>query len=636
MGCCFGVNEINDNTTNHDHEENKICDHIESLFNSCITNQSTHTETEKLLKLIAMNEKTETFAFNYLKKIQPQTGNKLKVDGDEHKSDDETNPNLKSARTLEKRLSNFEDKIYTPSNINELIDKVQHAVNSSQKIKAMGSRYAFSNITFSDDLLIDMYTGLNDPNMNINHESLNKYGQEIYNQNNLHLCQSGASIEAIQESLWPKTERHSLINKQTNFKYKALRDVPGYHKLCFGGCINVGATGEGTPFVQNNDKNSGSMTNQILAYSMIIIDENSNVRLVQIEPSIDNGAIHDAVSWKKQFPDISLIQNDDTFEAGLISIGLLGIVYSYYILLTDAYFVEEKRYMLSYNEFKNTEWDNLRQQILNNEIVALEYLLTPYKRLHGEFEGDHILTISTYCETNKIPLTTNKSVFSGENAPAFIIQSAAVTINWLTRILPDIIPFVTEMYLRTIIHDGVVKPCTDLGSVGGSANSTPSKTSGFAFSYNKNKLFNFMDDWIKLMNDIRRNDKNQITPFPLAVRFSSYKSKGLLNMFNSQHNGYFWCENIIPHFDATNSNITATVENVDEILYQVQLLSMKKPYFGNPHWGLHLVLKQNENIFKNIDKDKFNKFINIYKRYNKTETFSNEFTKQSILDDIHR
>eukprot|EP01084_Bolivina_argentea_P252084 423047_1 len=601
-------------------------------------------DIDELLQLITENEENEKLAFEQLQMLAKKRFNltKIDVDGDEKKSSHETQPSLQfDNTTLELRLRHFNESIYIPSSIDELIIRMQNSVNNNQTIKAMGSRYAFSEITFTNKngLLIDMYNGLNDPNMEINTESLSQYGNKILKERNLHLAQTGASFEMILEILWPEEKRRELINSDTGLTYKVLTDITGYNQLSVGGVISTGSSGTGTPFINNNGKNYGSIVNQVIAYSMIIIDENKKVRLVQIEP--ETNPIHDAKKWNNKFPNIELIQDDDIFEAGLISLGLLGVIYSYYFLLEDAYFIEEIRYMISYSELKNKEWKKLEKKINNNEIERLMIWLSPYTTLDHRFNSSPPLLISTYSRTNeKPPKEFNLKNSAGQALPGWFIKTSALVSVWLTRILPEIIPIVSQMTLQSTDHDDLIRPAIESYTFG-QANSTPVKANGFGFNYNEEIFFEFFDEWIKLMNQIRYKNRNQVSALPIAIRFSSNKSKGLLNMFNhptnnENNNAYFWIEMVMPNFEGKEQNVTATIENANGLLKNVQELSMNNPFNGNPHFGLNLFLDKNnpKEIFKNFNKDKLNKFIKIYKKFNKTKTFSNKFTKESGLDDM--
>lgn len=161
-------------------------------------------------------------------------------------------------------------KFIRPSSLQELESEMQKAVDKNQKIKAMGSRYAWTNVTFTDGLCIDIYNSLNKPKLQIDNNCFNKYGKDLYGQNNLLLCEAGANVKEIHELLWPKGRRRFLVNKQQK-PYKMIPDIPGYDDLCIGGLIQSGGYGLGTPY------HYGSFVNHIRSFCMLIVDDKRKV-----------------------------------------------------------------------------------------------------------------------------------------------------------------------------------------------------------------------------------------------------------------------------------------------------------------------------------------------------------------------
>merc|ERR1712228_1095940 len=126
-------------------------------------------------------------------------------------------------------------KLIAPKSLNELEQEMQSAVNQNYKIRAMGSRFSWTNITFTDGLLIDFYnSSLNEPKLSMNSECFNKYGKDLHSQSNLLHSECGATIKDIHNILWPKGRRRYLVNKQQK-PYKMIPDIPGYEDLCIGG-----------------------------------------------------------------------------------------------------------------------------------------------------------------------------------------------------------------------------------------------------------------------------------------------------------------------------------------------------------------------------------------------------------------
>ncbi len=125
-----------------------------------------------------------------------------------------------------------------------------------------------------------------------------------------------------------------------------LSDVPGYHQISVGGAVNCGGSGYGsiTQF--------GNFANMIVSFCMAVIDSNTKkVKYIQIEKS--NG-IHDAEKWEQKYGNtFQLIQDDNMFNSNMISLGINGIHYSYFIKVIDAHFLKEVRMLMSFSQFKH-------------------------------------------------------------------------------------------------------------------------------------------------------------------------------------------------------------------------------------------------------------------------------------------
>eukprot|EP01084_Bolivina_argentea_P133677 235930_1 len=293
------------------------------------------------------------------------------------------------------------DKLYKmirPSSLEELQSEMQIAVHKNKTIRAMGSRFAWTNITFTDGLLIDLYnSGLNRAKLQIDNTCFNKYGKDLHSQNNLLLSESGANIREIHELLWPKGRRRYLVNKQQK-PYKMIPDIPGFDDLCIGGLIQSGEYGIGTPY------HYGSFVNHIRSFRMLVVDDKKEVRQIQVEPSPDNGAIHDAYKWCRKYPNVQLIQNDSAFHALLVSLGTCGVMYSVFIELMDAHYLYERRFMMSWKQFKRKKWKSVDKKCKNGDIVRLQLYISPYLTYDKRYRESPPVIINTYEYTEEMPM----------------------------------------------------------------------------------------------------------------------------------------------------------------------------------------------------------------------------------------
>ena len=216
-----------------------------------------------------------------LNKLRSQTSTKPS-DSDSKSEEEDTNAN-KDKKVKNKNellpLSTLSDrfpwnelyKVIRPQSLGGLEAEMQSAVNQNYKIRAMGSRFSWTNIAFTDGLLIDFFnSSLNAAKLSMNTDCFNKYGKDLHSQCNLLHSECGATIGDIHNILWPKGRRRYLVNKQQK-PYKMIPDIPGYEDLCIGGLIQSGGYGIGTAY------HYGSFVNHIRSFCMLIVDPHKKV-----------------------------------------------------------------------------------------------------------------------------------------------------------------------------------------------------------------------------------------------------------------------------------------------------------------------------------------------------------------------
>ena len=110
-------------------------------------------------------------------------------------------------------------------------------------------------------------------------------------------------------------------------------------------------------------------------------------QLYRIEPA--NG-ISDPALFNEA--DIILVQNDDDFYSVLVSLGCMGIVYSYILCVEDLYWLEEKKIMEKWSDIK----PKLKDKSLLKEGRHVMVLVNPY-----ETNGDHSCLVTRITPTPK-------------------------------------------------------------------------------------------------------------------------------------------------------------------------------------------------------------------------------------------
>ncbi|KAL1871939.1 hypothetical protein Daus18300_004575 [Diaporthe australafricana] len=211
-----------------------------------------------------------------------------------------------------------------PTSLDQLVVIINDADASKQRVRAVGSGHSTSDITRTDNAV------LVDPHemaavLEVDPGTLNQRG-------------SGMSLIRVQSGILIKD-----LNQKLDDQGLALTHMPAYDGQTISGAMNTGTHGSGALW--------GPMVSMVRSIVMVV--ENGTV--FQIEPS--NGAITDPTKFSGKLSEVSdvsvfLVQNDDWFHAAQVSMGCLGVIYSYTIEVTAAFHVSENRTAVRWEDIK--------------------------------------------------------------------------------------------------------------------------------------------------------------------------------------------------------------------------------------------------------------------------------------------
>ena len=147
----------------------------------------------------------------------------------------------------------------------------------------------------------------------------------------------------------------------------------GWPPLSLGGSISVGAQGWGTPF----NPHRGSIPNGVRSIHLITFDADGQIKEYMIECSVgntDNPPIFDADKFAAAHDPakFELIQDDDVFNCALVSVGLYGVIYAFYLRVEDAFFVKQLHHLTTIEDLKTnkkTGFDTIAQKIQTNPAI---------------------------------------------------------------------------------------------------------------------------------------------------------------------------------------------------------------------------------------------------------------------------
>lgn len=220
----------------------------------------------------------------------------------------------------------------TPTSLGELVAIINDAGSKNQRVRAVGSGHSTSDITRTDGgILIDPRQM--DAILDIDPATIN---QASGGGTNLIRVQSGILIRNL--------------NQQLEGRGLALLHMPAYDGQTISGAMSTGSHGSGAKW--------GPMPSSMLRSIVMVV---GNGTVFQIEPAASAGGapITDPTRFPGALPEapgvpVVLLQNDDWFRAAQVSMGCLGVIYSYTMEVTAAFHVSENR--------TATRWEDVKGQ----------------------------------------------------------------------------------------------------------------------------------------------------------------------------------------------------------------------------------------------------------------------------------
>lgn len=212
-----------------------------------------------------------------------------------------------------------------PTTLNQLVAIINDAGGKKQRLRAVGSGHSTSDITRTDGgILIDPHQMA--AIMDVDTAALNPLG-------------STTSLIRVQSGILIKD-----LNQQLDSRGLALVQMPAYDGQTISGAMSTGTHGSGAKW--------GPMASMLRSIVMVI----GNGTVLQIEPA--NGGITDPSKFTGTLPEapgvpVVLLQNDDWCNTAQVSMGCLGVIYSYTIEVKAAFHVSENRTAMRWEDIED-------------------------------------------------------------------------------------------------------------------------------------------------------------------------------------------------------------------------------------------------------------------------------------------
>ncbi len=333
--------------------------------------------------------------------------------------------------------------------------------------------------------------------------------------------------------------------------------------------------------------------------SMVLVAGNG--KAYRIEPS---GGISDPALFNET--GLTLVQNDDDFYSTLVSLGCMGIIYSYILKVESIYWLEENKVMAKWSDIK----PKLKDKSLLKEARHVMVLINPY-----ETNGDHSCLIT---RINKTPKPSN--IF-WRDARNFIITHVSewLITYWITRLLFRLFlkrtPKRIDSSMKFLRDNSYIGKSYDVLFQGLQFLKEKSFDAEFAFDVENNSFLDCLDGLFKTAAHFAEKGKIYQSA-PIGLRFVQ---AGPAYLSPNYHHSVCYVDTPV---------LKGTV-GADELLeaYQESMFACG----GFPHWG-----KKNFKLSAHLEKiektfPKFPVWKSVQKKYDPEQLFTNLYTERFQL-----
>lgn len=466
-----------------------------------------------------------------------------------------------------------------PKDLAELISIITTAGAQGQRVRAVGAGHSMSDVARTDDAVL-VYADQFDAVTDVNSSTLSSLGSSLSLMN----VQSGIHIKDL--------------NTELDNRGLALTHMGAYDGQTISGAFSTGTHGSGAAW--------GPMASMIR--SIVLVAENGTV--YQIEPA--NG-ITDAAKFPGHLPEapgtpVVLKQDDDWFNAAQVSIGCLGIIYSYVIDVTPAFNIAENRTSIRWEDvkaqFAPELWNPLPAPLA--EFDHFELVISPY----ANDDGTHTLIWTERNRVGQTPPRGERQDFTGR-----IVENIGIifqaTLAEILNLVPALVPTAINSALDSLVDDEA--PYIDKSFIVYKALATDLelKAHGLELHFPAQNLVATIDTILESFKNAA-DQKDLYIAGPIGIRFTA-PSTALL----APESGRLTAT-------AEMDNIVGIDEGV-ELLQQVMAEVTGADRSIRVHWGLELetVTAQDARDWYGTNLDTW---LGLYRQLNPNGMFNNKFT----------
>lgn len=414
---------------------------------------------------------------------------------------------------------------YTPESLEEIVSIVREAESLGVAVRPIGSSHSWSDVCVTPDFQL-LPTGIDQP-LTLDTS----------------LLKSSANVSTLVEV--ESGIRLRELNDYLDKRKLALPNMGGYDGQTIVGVMSTSTHGSGLKF--------GPLAEIVVSLELVA----SGAQIYRIEPS---DGITNPVAYHARYPDRTLVQNDQWYNAVLVSMGCMGIVYSVILRVVPNFWLKEVRTITTWEEVKPQL--KLRQVFYDNEHYEL--LLNPY-----EVDGAHrclVTTRNSHPKPSGLPPDKLNRHFFNELIATLGITGPA--LRALFDSFPKEIPKFINRTLKSLEDDAFINKSYKVFNIG-KANNIPAFSSELALPMDDDLYIEAIDRILKVASDIAKSG-NIYQSGAISLRFVK-----CTDIFLSPQQGH----------DTCMAEVICVKDTVGALELMFRYEHEMYNFCGRPHWG---------------------------------------------------
>jgi FAD/FMN-containing dehydrogenase len=290
--------------------------------------------------------------------------------------------------------------IMFPTSAAELVGIVGQAELAKKRVRMTGSGHSFSDIALSDDYLL--LPSRLDALLELDRDKLKP---AFANDPRLVRTQCGITIRKLNADL----DQRGL----------ALENLGGYDGQTIAGVAMTATHGSGLHY--------GPIASQVVSLQLVT----TGGKVLQLEPT-------DGMTDPKKFSgrldedpriQVSLVQKDDWFDAAVVSMGCMGVVYSMVLRAVTKYWIRERRSIVPWSELAKPD-GVIDRLVAGKKLNAqgpdpdhYEIYVNPYPTRRNGAAADHTCIYTERYRLDSPPTPTADSAKRGKGGTGHLLAN---------------------------------------------------------------------------------------------------------------------------------------------------------------------------------------------------------------------